>query len=244
MKPSFPLLAVFGMAVLLTGCHGKKERSAPQPVVVMATAQDMPILHPRIGDWWKYSLRSEIPAGVTGPGAAAVDVMTERKRKYIGAVRPGAGLPESACFEVMAEGRPTLREFVEISDDKISLRGEMEKDRPDRKPLWFDPPILFVRAGLSGGEELPAMRITDPRSGAVVLRNLRVIGREVVTVPMGNFEALRLVMTGSDGKLEMRRTIWFAPHIGIVKEECARYADRRLVLRETQLLKERGTEDM
>lgn len=240
----FFFVAALGTLVALSGCLGKKKKSVSRTAMELASAQDMPILHPRIGDWWKYSVRSEVPAGVTGPGAAAVDVMTGRKRKYIGVVKPCAGLPETACFETMAEGRPAMREFVEISEDKISLRGEVEKDHSDWKPLWFDPPILFVRAGLCGGEELPPMRITDPVSGSVVQRNVRVIGREDVMVPLGRFEAIRLLMTGCDGKVELRRTIWFAPHTGIVKEECSRYADGRLVLRETQRLQERGTEDM
>ena len=43
-------------------------------------------------------------------------------------------------------------------------------------------------------------------------------------------------MTGTDGGVELRRTIWFAPGIGIVREEKTRYRTGKLLFRETQQL--------
>ena len=45
-------------------------------------------------------------------------------------------------------------------------------------------------------------------------------------------------MTGKDSGLELRRTIWFAPGIGIVKEQTSRYTAETLLFRQTQELTE------
>ena len=67
-------------------------------------------------------------------------------------------------------------------------------------------------------------------------RGLKVVGREEVKVPLGDFNAIRLLMTGNDGKFELRRTTWFVPQVGIVKEEKTRYSDGKLLFRETTVL--------
>ena len=45
-------------------------------------------------------------------------------------------------------------------------------------------------------------------------------------------------MTCTDGDLELRRTVWFAPGPGIVREEKSRYRLDKLIFRETQELVE------
>ncbi len=47
-----------------------------------------------------------------------------------------------------------------------------------------------------------------------------------------------MLMTGNDGQFEVRRTTWFSPHIGIVKEEKTRYVGETLIFRETTELQE------
>jgi len=67
-------------------------------------------------------------------------------------------------------------------------------------------------------------------------RGTRVIGREKVKVPAGEFDAVRLQMFGSDGKVSLRKTYWFAPGKGIVREEKIREVDGKPVMIETEEL--------
>ncbi len=181
---------------------------------------------------WKYAVHLEIPAGISSPGASEVDTDFERVRTYIGKIIPANGLPETDCFKVTVPGSPDEREFVEIRDDAILMRGSMIM-RPDTtQPMWLKSPVPFVVAGMKPGTESPDIRAP----GSSLFRKTRVVARENVKVPAGEFPAIRLLMTGTDGEIELRRTIWFTPGVGIVREEKTRYRDGRVILRENQVL--------
>ena len=146
--------------------------------------------------------------------------------------------PDTGCFEIEAKGTPVEREYVDINDERVMMRGSGSVGSAEIKPLWLDPGVLLVRAGLLGGETLPPIEIKDPASGAVVRRLIQIIGRESIETAGRKFNTIRILMTGTDGGMELRRTIWFAPHYGIVKEEKSRFINDQLVLKETSELKE------
>ncbi|MGJ8645141.1 MAG: hypothetical protein ACSHX9_17195 [Luteolibacter sp.] len=196
------------------------------------TKADTPILPVKQGDYWKYQIRVEIPAGITSPGASAVETELEKVRTYIGKVSPGDDLPEVDAFDVTVPGEALEREFVEISEKLILMRGTGHPEVLDSKVMWLDPPVPFVFAGMRAGNKMADLSIHD----GVQNRGLRVIAREEVETPIGKFTAIRLLMTGNDGKFELRRTTWFVPQVGIVKEEKTRYGEDKLIFRETTLL--------
>ena len=87
------------VAVLaLGGCDSKNEAA---PAAPDAAALEAPLLPVTKGDTWSYDVHLEIPAGVTSPGAAAVDAKHTRVRTYLGKVSPAEGLPAVDCFEVI-----------------------------------------------------------------------------------------------------------------------------------------------
>ncbi len=231
MKPlAFAALLILP-AVTLTGC----DRTTKEPGASAAKAgesKDIPILPVTKGDRWVYDVRLEIPADITSPGAAEVDANHERVRTYIGKVTPAEGLPETDCFEVNSLAAPTEREFVEIRDDRVLMRGSMIMRPETTKPMWLDHAVPFVVAGMKPGTESP--EINAP--GGSLSRKTRVVSREDMTVPAGTFPSIRLLMTGMDGELELRRTIWFSPGTGIVREEKSRYRKDKLIYRETHVL--------
>ncbi len=184
------------------------------------------------GDTWDYQVHLEIPADVTSQGAAEVDENHLRTRTYLGKISPAAGLPEVDCLEVTVPGSPPEREFVDIYDDKILMRGSMIMRPETTRPMWLDHPVPFVIAGMKAGTESPEIQV----AGGSLSRTTHVIVREDVTVPAGTFPSIRLLMTGMDGDLELRRTIWFSPGTGIVREEKTRYRKGKLIFRETQQL--------
>ena len=231
MKPTATLAIL--SAVFLTDCNRtSKTAASPSTVAADAAAKDIPLLPIKKGDTWNYDVHLEIPAGISSPEAPAVDLKHPLTRVYLGKVVPGKDLPESDCFEVTVPSSPVEREFVEIHDDRILMRGSLRMRDQNSRPVWLTKPIPFVIAGMKPGTSSPEISLADGAAS----RKTEVIAREDVTVPVGKFSSLRLLMSGMDGSLEMRRTIWFAPGTGIVREEKTRYNAGKLIFRETQEL--------
>lgn len=229
----FPgLLAILCAAFSFASCH----RAAKPPAAVPQSA-DIPLMPVQSGDTWIYDVHLNIPEDVTSPGAAEVDENFQRTRTYLGKISPAAGLPAVDCLEVTVPGSPTEREFVDIFDDRILLRGSLILRPETTQPLWFAHPIPFIVAGMTPGTVSPEIATAD----SALTRTTQVIAREPVTVPAGTFPSIRLLMTGTDGRIELRRTIWFAPGTGIVQEEKTRYQNGKLLFRETQQLHQKLT---
>ena len=229
------LLIVSPLLMLVSSsCDKPNKEIEPPPTEKAAAAaqQDIPLLPVTKGDFWEYIVHLEIPAGVSSPTAAEVEESFKRTRNYLGKLSPANGLPEVDCFEVIVPGSPREREFVEIRDDSILMRGSMIMRSDTMQPLWYNHPVPFVVAGMKAGTESPD--IAAP--GGSMTRKTRVVARETVKVPAGEFPTIRLLMTGMDGELELRRTIWFAPGTGIVREEKTRYRDGKVIFRENQEL--------
>lgn len=226
----FPaLVAIFCAAFSLAACQRGETPSsvAPNP--------DIPLLPVKTGDIWIYDVHLNIPADVTSPGAAEVDENFQRTRTYLGKIAAADGLPAVDCFEVTVPGSPTEREFVDILDDRILLRGSLILRPETTQPLWFAHPIPFVVAGMKPGTVSPEIAVAD----AALNRKTEVVARESITVPAGRFNTIRLLMTGTDGNIELRRTLWFAPGTGIVREEKTRYQNGKLLFTETQQLQQK-----
>lgn len=226
-----PRLLTLLLAAALAACDSRespaRDHSAP-------AANGQRILPVAPGDSWTYEVTLEIPAGVTSEAAAAVYTRHRRTRTYLGKISAAEGLPETDCFQVVVPGSPDEREFVEIHDDRILMRGSLIMRPETTRPLWLDTPVLFVSSDMKPGTSLPPFATAD---GALA-RSTRVIAREDVTVPAGTFPCVRLLTTGHDGDVELRRTVWFAHGKGIIREEKTRYRQNKLLFREIQQLVE------
>jgi hypothetical protein len=234
MKKTVLLAALTATSLLLNACDAGKKADAKKPEATPLAQQDTPILPVKKGDTWRYDVHLEIPADVTSPGAAEVDTSHQRVRNYLGKISPANGLPEVDCFEVIAPNSPVEREFVEISDDRVLMRGSMIMRPETTKPMWLDRAVPFVIAGMKPGTQLPELEAI----GGGLSRKTQIVAGEEVTVPAGTFPSVRILMTGKDGEFELRRTTWFSPGVGIVREEKTRYLKDKLIFRETQQLTE------
>jgi hypothetical protein len=238
MKPVAQLASLIGAVIALSSCDSSKKATKPPTSPISDAAAvvqaDIPILPVTKGDHWIYQVHLEIPANTTSAGASEIDSEHPLTRTYIGKVFPAEGLPQVDCFEVVAPAMPVEREFVEIHPDRILMRGSMLMRPETTHPMWLDHAVPFVFAGMKPGTESPEIKAV----GGGLSRKTQVVAREPVTVPAGTYPSIRLLMTGMDGDLELRRTIWFAPGIGIVREEKVRYRLGKLIFRETQELTE------
>lgn len=201
---------------------------------------DMPILPVSVGDRWTYHVTLQVPENAQHEGSPLISQSFERKRTYLGKIKPSGNRPETDCFEIEATGSPIEREFVEINEASVQMRGSEIVGNAEALPLWMEPAVTLVQAGVKAGESLPPIQIKDPRTGAEYAREIQVVGREKVAVANREFATIRILMSGKDGTvnpIEMRRTIWFAPGYGIVKEEKSRFVNDKLILKETIELK-------
>jgi hypothetical protein len=192
-------------------------------------AADTPILPLKKGDFWKYKVKVAVPEGITSEGASSIEIEQEKTRIYKGKVFVAEGYPEVDAFDVSAPGQPVERELVEIYEDKIMMRGSAFPGKPEREPVWLNPAVPFVSAGIRAGQDLAKLGVQDGGRK----RGIKVVAREKLKVPAGEFDSIRILMTGNDGKFEVRRTTWFVPGVGVVKEEKTRYAGGKLIFRET-----------
>jgi hypothetical protein len=243
MKTNIRISFVLVCMIPLSACRkaekqGQGETKIQVPAEMSAMEkdladQDTPILPVNKGDTWTYKVRVEIPAGITSEASAAVDLEYEMHRVYLGKMKIGEREPEVDVFEVRKGSEPVEHELVEIFEDRILMRGTLLPEKADSKPLWLDPAVPFVIAGMRPGQALPPFSILQGASN----RSIKVVARETVEVPAGKYPAIRILMTGNDEQFEIRRTTWFAPAIGIVKEEKLRFLGDKLLFRETSELK-------
>ncbi|MES2474808.1 MAG: hypothetical protein V4640_03435 [Verrucomicrobiota bacterium] len=220
-----PLLTV---VLAFTSC----EKAAAPAASPSLAQQDMPLLPVTPGDRWTYQVELFIPAGVTSPSAAEVEQSYERSRTYLGKMVPAKGLPEVDCFEIDVPGFPKEREFVEIHDDAILLRGSMTLREEATSPLWFSQPVPFLTAGLNAGDALPDV---SAEAGGLS-RKTQVEARETISVLAGTFPCIRLRTTGMDGNIELSETLWFSPGTGIICGEKVRKRGDMILFREHQKL--------
>jgi hypothetical protein len=89
--------------------------------------------------------------------------------------------------------------------------------------------VPFIIAGMRPGDKLPDLEAV----GGSRTRATEVVAREEITVPAGTFQTIRLLMTGEDGRVKLKRFIWFAPGHGLIREEKTRHLDGILLLEET-----------
>ncbi len=232
MNPRFLLAAAAMLALVACDRPRSAAPAADSPAKPAVAGSDVPVLPVSKGDSWTYLVKLTIPADVTSPGAAEVQTRHERTRTYLGRVAAAEGLPETDCFEVTVPGSPAEREFVQIENDRVLMRGSLILRPETTKPMWLEKPIPFVIAGMKPGTAMPEFRTSD---GALT-RRTEVIAREEIKVPAGAFPCVRLLTTGTDGDLELRRTVWFSFGKGIIREEKTRYRGDKLVFREVQEL--------
>lgn len=224
-------LFIFATAV---SCN-KSATTATPPPATPSTSTDIPVLPVKLGDTWRYSVQVEIPSKTSATEAEESLVTSELTRRYIGKVKPASDLPEVDCFEVTAPNITTIREFIEIKDSIILMRGSMRMNQDKVAPSWLEPAVPFIFADMKAGDAMREVQAGSEKN----TRNLQVVAREQITVPAGEFTAVRLLMTGNESGIELRRTIWFSFGTGIIREEKLRYGGDQLLVREIHELLEK-----
>jgi hypothetical protein len=108
---------------------------------------------------------------------------------------------------VTVEARQAVHKY------NVSSRGIVEFEQ---NGTTFKSPLVLLQLPARAGDSWTNTYTIGPTKFKEV-RTFR--GSERVEVPAGTFDALRVDVTETSGGLTTFRTIWYAPHVGVVRSE-------------------------
>ncbi|MGJ8633129.1 MAG: TapB family protein [Luteolibacter sp.] len=223
-RRSTPLL----IAMLVASTVGCRKPDTSQNLA--ETETQPPVLSVSPGDFWNYSVERSVPAGILHDDSPAKSDIQTLRREYLGKIHFEGRQEPVEAFQVTGTGGiPTVQELVEIFPDRIMSLGYFRPDSGMPAPVWNPQPIPFFVASASQGQIIGNFQTPGGKSG----RQLKVIAHETVSVPAGDYPAVLLLLNDNEiTGIEVLTKTWFAPGVGIVKEEKSRFIKGKLVTRE------------
>lgn len=185
------------------------------------------------------------------PEYALKDYMPETTgSKWVFATTGRQGAATTTTYEVgearEIEGKTAMPILNKDADGNL-LRGSLEfvdgqgftlfgsimlprrQDNANREPIetLYRPAAVFPAVMKSGDRNEATAKVTRQGQETEVKLAVELAAVETVTVPKGTFEGcLKLVFTTSFGEREMKRTVWYAEGVGMVKTESGGGAGR------------------
>lgn len=207
-----------------------------------------PLLSLKAGDSWEYQVTIAAPRGAKMPEgkdaeikqtADGVEATFTKTRIYEGKKVPKEGTTAYDCFRIERASQIEEREFSEVRPDAIYARGWKKEGEKPGAVVLLKKPLLMIAAVNQGGDKWE-IKSGDGKTTPKFNRRFRVFGYEKVTVPAGEFNALRVEVTGDSGITEIKRTYWFAKGVGFVKEVKTYYSKTTRLLHQEMVLTKRG----
>ena len=215
----------------------------------ISAAEDKPVWKPAVGDAWTYQISVTVQEGTKLPN----DVPGQKVEKFDGKVRATyqqqmvyRGLqplgeaegeeevPTAHAFTVSNADTLIETQFNAISDTSIEALGVQPAGKKLR-PLSKAIPLF--QSDWKGGEAFPfIMEYVVDENKIRLVRKFKVIGWETLETAAGKFKALHVQVTGLNGKMEIKRSYWFAPGTGFIKEVKKYYVGESTILTQTRVL--------
>ncbi len=244
-RKSILLPALLGAALMSCGeKQGAKAPSPPSPTVAPApdgTQGLAGFFAPKPGESWTYEVHRDLPpdtvlndddqlrsSSLPGGGFRFTN---ERHRLCVGVQSPPESDTPLTVLTLSENGIPSGTEYLDIGPQGMVARGWKQAGTVDLPLKLIDPGILLAAPGMTGGQTW-----TSTGPSAEQSFQFRVIERTKLTVPAGTYEAVRLQMNSANDSKAIRRTLWFAENVGIIKEESIYYDKQRITVRETSVL--------
>ena len=234
--PAAPLLAAPVLAALLgtSGCGEKAATAEEEPTGQGAEE----FYHPRKGERWKYRVQREIPLEVKLSASDKARrpertesghlITFERVRTCTGTRKLPGSEKEFTTMEIAENGTVLGEEFYDLNPAGVfSLgwiaHGAKEVDADN----LLEEGVALATTKMQPGQIWKGTGLNARREFL-----FRVIEFTKVKVPAGSFDAARIQITSElDGKA-LKRSVWFAANVGIVKEESVYYGTQRTRVRE------------
>lgn len=213
---------------------------------VKAPVASEPLLKLTAGDQWVYETKVMAPRNAKMPQGEGVEVKEtadgvvstfSKTRIYEGKKAPKEGSPEFDSFRIERNGKVEEYEYSEVRNDAIYARGWKKEGEEPGSVFLLTKPLLMITASNRPGDQWE-VKSGDGKETPLFNRKFRVFGVETVKVPAGEYEAMRIEVSGDSGAVEIKRTYWFAKGVGVVKEEKTYYSQtKRLIHQEMVLTK-------
>jgi len=226
------------------------------PVVLMLASaaaisadEAQPIWKPVVGDSWTYQVVVEVQKGTELPTSVDGQKIEELEGKtrasyiqthvYHGLKPMKQDGPEAHAFYVSNGDQLEEIEYMNITDDAVEAAGSKQEGT---KPLALKPlskPIPLVRSEWKGGEGFPfKVDLVVGKQKIKFVRKYKVLGWETLETKAGKFKALHVQVTGMNGPMEIKRSYWFTPGTGFIKEVKKYYLEDKIVFSQTRVLDE------
>lgn len=219
---------------------------------VTAGAQDdPPIWKPVAGDSWTYKVvvevqeGTELPAGVQGQKLEKVDgkvrASYQQTSVYRGLKKMTDQSEEAHAFYVSNGQQLEEIEYMNITHDAVEALGSKQEGKNPKDVMPLSKAIPLVRSEWKGGEAFPFIMDTVVGEQRIrLVRKFKVLGWETLETGAGKFKALHVQVTGLNGPMEIKRSYWFAPGVGFIKEVKKYYIGDKTVFTQTRVLEKTG----
>lgn len=218
-------------------------------VPILSAADSAPIWSPAVGDSWVYQVSVTVQEGTQLPNnipgqeieklegktrASYTQTMVYRGLQPVGKDKGETKAPAGHAFTVSNGDKLEETQFMSITDTSIDALGVQPAGK-DLKSLT--KPIPVARSNWKGGESFAFMldHIENGKKMRMV-RKCRVLGWETLETKAGKFKALHVQVTGLNGLVELKRSYWFTPGTGFIKEVKKYYVGDRTILTQTRVL--------
>ena len=232
----FPALATAMVALLVSGCGSNNEDEVGDQKAEGAGQGAEHFYNPREGEVWRYKVQKEIPLELRLSEADAARrpertesshlITFERVRTCTGTRQPAGAEKMLTTMEISENGEFLGEELYEISPEAVLSRGWIPAS-DDEEANVLESGVALATAKMQPGQVWEGVGRDPGRSFL-----FRVIEVTKVTVPAGIFEAARIQITSEQEGRGLKRTVWFAENVGIVKEEVVYFGPQRVRVRE------------
>ncbi len=220
--------------------------------VLPAAAQDSkPIWKPSVGDSWTYKVVVETREGTQLPEEVSgqkiekfegkVRATFQQTSVYRGVEKMTEKSGSAHAFYVSSGGQLEEIQYMEITPDAVRAAGTKQEGKNPQDVMPLSAPVPLAEAGWKGGEGFPFVMDTVVGGRKIhMVRKFKVLGWETLETGAGRFKALHVQVTGMNGPMELKRSYWFAPGTGFVKEVKKYYLGEQMVLSQTRVLEKTG----
>jgi len=242
MKPLLSVILVLSSAIFL---HAEGENGDGAK----------PIWKPVVGDTWTYKVVVEVlegtglPDGIEGQKVEKVDGKVRatytQTHVYQGIKTIKKGSPEAHAFYVSNGKQLEEIEYMKITGGAVEAVGSKKEGKTPEAGVPLSKAIPLVRSNWKGGEAFPFMMDAVVSGQKIrLVRKFKVLGWETLETEAGKFKALHVQVTGLNGPMEIKRSYWFTPGKGFIKEAKKYYLADKTVFTQTRVLVKMGKSEV
>jgi len=208
-----------------------------------------PIWNPVVGDSWTYQVvvevreGTELPTGVDGQKIEKLEGKTRatylQTHVYHGLKPMKKDGPEAHAFYVSNGEQLVEIEYMNITDAAVEAAGSKQEGKKPSELKPLSKAIPLVKSEWKGGEGFPfKIDLVVGKQKVLIVRKYKVLGWETLETTAGKFKAMHVQVTGMNGPMEMKRSYWFTPGTGFIKEVKKYYLGDEIVFAQTRVLGE------